>query len=62
MKYAEITLLVAWENLSGVREKTASDAVLDAVEQYTDGEVIVLESLERPLWLRRDDSAEEADS
>ena len=61
MKYAEITLLVAWENVSGVRENTALDAVLDAVDHYTDGEVIVLESLERPLWLQLDDSAEKAD-
>ena len=62
MKYAEITLLVAWENVSGLREKTALDAVVDAVDHYSNGEVIVLESLERPLWLRRDDSAEEVDS
>jgi len=45
-----------------LRGDVEAQAVLDAVEQYTDGEVIVLESLERPLWLRRDDSAEEADS
>lgn len=61
MKYAEITLLVAWDELSGRTESTALDAVLDALE-YTNGEVVVLESEQRPLWLRLDDSAEKADS
>ena len=60
MKYAEITLLVAWDELSGRTETTALDAVLDALE-YTNGEVVVLESEQRPLWLRLDDSAEKAD-
>ena len=61
MKYAEITLLVAWDELSGRTESTALDAVLDALE-YTNGEVVVLESEQRPLWLRLDDSAEKVDS
>jgi hypothetical protein len=54
MKYSQITLAVAWENLSGVREKTAVDALLDAVEHYCDGEVIVLEYQERPMLLQVD--------
>lgn len=54
MQYSQVTLAVAWENLSGVREKTAIDALLDAVEQYCDGEVIVLEYQERPMLLQVD--------
>ena len=54
MQYSQVTLAVAWENLSGVRERTAIDALLDAVEQYCDGEVIVLEYQERPMLLQVD--------
>lgn len=61
MQYSQITLAVAWENLSGVREKTAVDALLDAVEHYCDGEVIVLEYQERPMLLLVDYAAEKAD-
>lgn len=62
MQYSQVTLAVAWENLSGVSEKTALDAVLDAVDHYTEGEVTVLEFDERPMVLLVDYSAEKADS
>ena len=58
MQYSEVTLAVAWENLSGVREKTAVDALLDAVEHYCEGELIVLEYEERPMLLQVDLTAD----
>ena len=61
MKYAQITLTVAFEDY-GVGSLSALDTVLPTLQDELPPEVTVLEFDERPMVLLVDYSAEKADS
>ncbi len=61
MKYAQVTLIVAYEEYTAAGTISALDYVLPALEDELPPEAIVLDFDERPMVLLVDYSTEKAD-